>query len=183
MDLETQKSAKEVGGWQNTHLMRVSVGVIFDSLEDRFISFTEDEIDGLLAHLEKADLVVGFNIKRFDYGVLRAYTSRDLTALNTFDILEDVYRRLGFRLGLDHLAGETLSHRKTADGLQALEWFKQGEMEKLTQYCTQDVAVTRDLFLHGLRENHLVYRTKREDRRVRLPVDWSLEDMLANGSQ
>lgn len=183
MDLETQKSAQEVGGWQNTHLMRVSVGVIFDSLEDRFFSFTEDEIDGLLAHLEKADLVVGFNIKRFDYGVLKAYTSKDLAALNTFDILEDVFRRLGFRIGLDHLAGETLNQRKSADGLQALEWFKQGEMEKLTKYCTQDVAVTRDLFLHGLRESHLIYRTKKEDRRVRLLVDWSLEDLLGNGSQ
>ncbi|MFC1580837.1 DEAD/DEAH box helicase [Thermodesulfobacteriota bacterium] len=180
LDLETQKSAKEVGGWNNTHLMRVSVGVLFDSIEDRFLSYTEDEMENLLAHLEKADLVVGFNIKRFDYGVLKAYTNRDFSELNTFDILEDVHRRLGFRLGLDHLAGETLEKRKSADGLQALKWFKQGEMEKLTKYCTQDVAVTRDLFLHGLKEKHLIYRTKKEKRRVRLPVDWSLEELLTD---
>jgi len=177
-DLETQKSAEDVGGWQNTHLMRVSVAVIYDSLEDRFLSFTEDEIDDLLGRLEKADLVVGFNIKGFDYGVLRAYTNKNLYDLTTFDILEDVYKRLGFRLGLDHLASETLNRGKTADGLQALEWFKQGEMEKLTEYCRQDVAVTRDLFQYGLDRGHLIYRTKKDDRRVRLRVDWNLDTLL-----
>jgi DEAD/DEAH box helicase domain-containing protein len=156
-DLETQKSASDVGGWQNTHLMRVSVAVIFDSAENRFFSYREDEVDALLKHLEKADLVVGFNIKRFDYSVLRAYTGKDLKTLSTFDILEDLYRRLGFRLGLDHLAAETLNQKKSGDGLQALEWFKKGEMEKLTEYCRHDVEITRDLFEYGLKNGHLIY--------------------------
>ena len=122
--------------------------------------------------------VVGFNIKRFDYSVLRAYTNKDLLKLTTFDILEDVYQRLGFRLGLDHLAKETLNKAKSADGLQALEWFKQGEMEKLIDYCRRDVEVTRDLFQHGLDKGHLIYRTKRDDRRVMLRVDWNLDALL-----
>jgi len=177
-DLETQRLAQDVGGWQNTHLMGISVAVIYDSLEKRFLSFTEDRIDELLGHLEKADLVVGFNIKRFDYAVLSAYTSKDLQKLPTFDILEDIYQRLGFRLGLDHLAKETIDRGKTADGLQAVEWFRQGEMDKLTDYCRQDVATTRDLFQYGLKNGHLIYRTKKDDARVRLPVDWRLEDMI-----
>ena len=177
-DLETQKTAEDVGGWQNTHLMQVSVAVIFDSLEKKFFTFTEDEIEDLLAHLEKADLVVGFNIKRFDYRVLSAYTGKDFATINTFDILEDVYQRLGFRLGLDHLAQETLNQAKTADGLQAVQWFRQGEMEKLMAYCRQDVAITRDLFQHGLQNGQLVYRTKRDDRRLRLLVDWNLGELI-----
>jgi DEAD/DEAH box helicase domain-containing protein len=177
-DLETQKTAKDVGGWHNTHLMRVSVAVIFDSIEKRFISFTEDEIDDLLAHLEKANLVVGFNIKRFDYAVLSAYTRKNFKELNTFDILEDIYQRLGFRLALDHLAQETLNQAKTADGLQAVEWFKHGEMEKLTAYCQQDVAITRDLFQHALDKGQLIYRTKSDDKRLRLLVDWNLEKLI-----
>ncbi len=177
-DLETQKLAQDVGGWKNTHLMRVSVAVLYDSKEKAFFSFTEDEVDALLAHLEKADLVVGFNVKSFDYAVLGAYTTGDLKALKTFDILEDIHHRLGFRLGLDHLAVETLNHGKSADGLQAVEWFRRGEMEKLTDYCRQDVAVTRDLFMYGLEKGHLVYRTKKEDKRVRLRLDWNLEDIL-----
>ncbi|UCF57818.1 MAG: DUF1998 domain-containing protein, partial [Deltaproteobacteria bacterium] len=177
-DLETQKTAQDVGGWQNTHLMRVSVAVIFDSLEKQFLTFTEDEIDDLLTHLESADLVVGFNIKQFDYAVLSAYTGKNFNELNTFDILKDVYQRLGFRLGLDHLAQETLNQAKTADGLQAVEWFKQGEMDKLTEYCRQDVAITRDLFQHGLSHGHLIYRTRQGDRRLRLLVDWKLDALL-----
>jgi DEAD/DEAH box helicase domain-containing protein len=177
MDLETQKSAQDVGGWQNTHLMRVSVAVIFDTAEERFHVFHEDKIEDLLDYLEKADLIIGFNIKKFDYRVLSAYTNNDLKALPTFDILEDIHNRLGFRLSLDHLATETLNRGKTADGLQALEWFRQGEMEKLIEYCRQDVIVTRDLFQYGLENGHLIYREKRSERRLRLPVDWKLSDL------
>ncbi len=176
-DLETQKIALDVGGWKNTHLMGISVAVIFDSSEDSFHAFEEDKIDALFDYLDKADLIIGFNIKKFDYKVLGAYTARDLKALPTFDILEDIYRRLGFRLSLDHLATETLNQGKTADGLQAVEWFRQGEMEKLTEYCRQDVKVTRDLFLYGLEKGHLIYREKRSGRRLRLLVDWKLSDL------
>lgn len=178
LDLETQKSAQEVGGWRNIHLMRVSVVVIFDSLEKRFLAFQEKQISELLTHLEKADLVVGFNIKRFDYTVLAAYTGRNLQALHTFDMLEDIHHRLGFRLGLDHLALETLKRGKSGDGLQALEWFKQGELEKLIDYCRMDVELTRDLFMYGVDKGHLIYRTKQEDRRVMLRLDWTLERLL-----
>ena len=177
-DLETQKIAQEVGGWKNTHLMRISVAVVFDSIKDRFMVYDEAKIDDLLDHLYKADLIIGFNIKGFDYRVLGAYTHKDLQALPTFDILEDVYRRLGFRIGLDHLATETLEQGKTADGLQAVEWFRQGEMDKLIEYCRHDVETTRDLFFYGLKNGSLIYRERQNQTRVRLLVDWKLEDML-----
>jgi len=178
LDLETQKTAKDVGGWNKAHLMRVSVVVVYDSLDEKYHVFKEDEISGLFSFLEDADLVVGFNIKGFDYKVLSAYAPKDMKTLRTFDILEDVFGRLGFRLSLDHLAQETLKKSKTADGLKAVEWFRRGEMEKLTQYCKQDVAVTRDLFQFGLEQGHLLYREKRANRRLRLQVDWDLEKLL-----
>jgi len=177
-DLETQKSAEEVGGWQNTHLMMVSVAVLFDSLEERFYIFAENHINRLIEHFAKADLVVGFNLKRFDYAVLAPYTSQNLNEIPTFDMLEDIYNRLGFRLSLDHLARETLQKGKLADGLQALEWFKAGEIEKLTEYCKHDVIITRDLFLHGLEKGHLIYRNKRENERVRLLIDWGIDKII-----
>ncbi|MFC1839519.1 DEAD/DEAH box helicase [Thermodesulfobacteriota bacterium] len=177
-DLETQKLAQEVGGWNNCHLMRISVAVIYDSLEKNFFDFTEDRVDELLDRFEKADLIVGFNVKNFDYKVLGAYTNIDLWKLPTFDILEDVHRRLGFRLGLDHLAKETVNHGKSADGLKAVEWFRQGDMESIIKYCRQDVAATRDLFYHGLEKGHLVYRSKKDSQRLRLPVDWDLHKLI-----
>jgi DEAD/DEAH box helicase domain-containing protein len=177
-DLETQKSAEEVGGWQNTHLMMVSVAVLFDSLEGRFYIFTEDQTDRLIEHFIRADLVIGFNIKKFDYAVIAPYTSQNLNEIATFDILQDVYNRLGYRLSLDHLVSETLNKGKSADGLQALEWFKAGEIEKLTEYCKQDVILTRDLFLHGQEKGYLVYWNKQENERVRLLVDWDINKII-----
>ena len=159
--------------------MRISVAVIFDSLENRFLIFEEERIGDLIDHLAKADLIIGFNIKKFDYKVLGAYTERELKALPTFDILEDIYRRLGFRLGLDHLAKETLKKGKTADGLQAVEWFRQGEMKKLAEYCRHDVATTKDLFLYGLKNGHIIYRKKGANRRLRLLVDWDLDKLIS----
>jgi DEAD/DEAH box helicase domain-containing protein len=177
-DLETQRSAEEVGGWQNTHLMMVSVAVIFDSRDNRFYTFTEDHIDALIKHFTTADLVVGFNCKRFDYAVLAPYTNRDLHTLPTFDILEDIHNRLGYRLSLDHLSQETLGQKKSANGLQALEWFKAGEIEKLIHYCKQDVTLTRDLFSYGLENGYLIYRNKHQNERLRLLVDWSMRKII-----
>ncbi len=183
LDIETRKLAGEVGGWKNCHLMGVSVAVAHDSISGEFLSFTEDGLDGLFDLLTEADLVVGFNIKRFDFQVLKPYTALALERLPVFDILEDVAGRLGFRLSLDHLSRETLGRGKSADGLQAVAWFRDGEMEKLTDYCRRDVRVTRDLFLHGLEHKHLIYRPKGLGVPVRLPVDWDLENIVSNAAQ
>jgi len=178
-DLETQKTAEDVGGWGNKHLMRLSVAVIYDSAEGEFRYFTERQAGELIAKLKDADLIVGFNVKSFDYKVLSAYTAQDLEELPTFDILDDLKERLGFRLSLDHLAFHTLGERKTADGLQAVDWFKQARMEELSAYCRKDVEITRALFEFGCKEGYLIYETK-EGRRVRLPVDWDLELIMEN---
>lgn len=176
-DLETQKTAQEVGGWKNAHLMRVSVAVAYDSVEDRFYVFEEDKLSDLTGMLKGADLIVGFNIKRFDYKVLEAYTEVDkLMGLPTFDILDDIQKRLGFRLSLDHLAINTLNKRKIGNGLLAVEWFKKGDMKSLIEYCKQDVIVTKELFYHGLEKGYLVY--KQNNRRCRLLVDWNIGDMV-----
>ncbi|MDZ7699509.1 MAG: Zn-binding domain-containing protein [Deltaproteobacteria bacterium] len=182
LDLETQKLAADVGGWQNAHLMRVSVAVLFDTEKDDFLVFDESQMDELFHHLNRGDLIVGFNIKRFDYKVLSAYTEKQLNTLPTFDMLEDIHTRLGFRLGLDHLARETLKKGKSADGLQAVEWFRQKEMGKLSRYCRDDVAVTRDLFFHGVTHGQLIYRKRNDPTPLRLLVDWDL-DRLINGKK
>jgi len=176
-DLETQRSAEEVGGWHNAHLMRVSLGVLYDLREDRFESFREREVPALLERLAAADLVVGFNVRRFDYAVLRGYTDADLGALPTFDLLEALHGRLGFRVSLGHLATETLGAAKSGDGLQALSWWREGRLAELEEYCRRDVALLRDLFAFALREGHLNLRT-RGGERVRVPTRWSVPELL-----
>jgi DEAD/DEAH box helicase domain-containing protein len=176
LDIETQRSAEEVGGWHNTHLMRLALAVIYDAREGRFETYTEERATELLDRLFDADLVVGFNIRRFDYGVLGAYAARPLEDLVTFDLLEDLHRRLGRRVSLAHLAEETLGAAKGGDGLQAIEWFRAGELERLETYCRRDVELVRDLLAYGEREQHVRIRT-RDGVLVRVPVEWDLPAM------
>jgi DEAD/DEAH box helicase domain-containing protein len=176
-DLETQRSAEEVGGWHNAHLMRLALAVVWDSTDGRFHSFREADVHELIAHLAAADLVVGFNVLGFDYRVLRGYTDRDLAALPTFDLLDAIHARLGFRLSLGHLGEETLGVPKAGDGLQSLRWWREGRLDEIERYCQGDVAILRDLFEHARTHGHLVFRT-RGGERVRLPLRLSLPELL-----
>jgi len=159
-DLETQRSAKEVGGWHRADLMKVSCGVLYDSAEDRCIEYLEAQVPELIDHLKALDCVIGFNSKRFDYNVLRGYTDFDFKRLPSLDILEEVHHHLGYRLSLDNLASATLGSRKSADGLQALKWWKQKRMRELLDYCRQDVEITRDLYLYGRENGYLLFNNK-----------------------
>jgi DEAD/DEAH box helicase domain-containing protein len=172
-DLETQRSAADVGGWHKAYLMGLSLGVVWDSHQQRFTTYFEKDIDALLAHLQQADLIVGFNIIGFDYSVLRGYTRFDFKQLNTLDILRDIHARLHYRVSLDALGRATLNTPKSADGLQALQWFKEGRMDLIETYCQNDVEVTRNLFQYGLDNGYLIFDRKGEGR-MRIPLDWDL---------
>jgi DEAD/DEAH box helicase domain-containing protein len=176
-DLETQRSAEEVGGWHNAHLMRLALAVTWDSREQRFETYREADVEALLAKLQAADLVVGFNVLGFDYRVLRGYTDRDFRTLPTFDLLDAVHARLGFRLKLGHLGEETLGVAKSGDGLQSLRWWSEGRIDQIEHYCRGDVAILRDLFEHARAHGHLLFRTKGGER-VRLPLRLSLPELI-----
>ncbi len=170
-DLETQRSFDDVGGRSQMHKLGVSVGVAYRYDTGEFISYTEENIRDLIALLQRADLVVGYNIKGFDYEVLRGYEDLDYDSLPTMDLMYDLQDRLGFRPKLESVASATLGVGKSADGLQALEWWRRGEIDKIERYCRDDVRVTRDLYDFGKRNRFvLVSRFGGKPRRVE--VDW-----------
>ncbi len=181
-DVETQRSAAEVGGWGNTHLMRLALAVVFDAATGEFETYTEARADELIERLFRAPAVVGFNNRRFDYGVLRAYTTRDLSRLPTFDLLEDIHRKLGYRLSLDHLATNTLGRGKSGDGMQSLVWWKEGRIDLIEAYCRKDVELVRDLLEFATREGHVIFERKTGER-VKLPVEWDETTILDRASQ
>jgi len=178
LDIETQRSAEEVGGWHNKHLMRVATAVAYDSQEDAFEVYGEDRVHDLITKLQTADLIVGFNIEDFDYNVLRGYSSFRFAQLPTFDILKEISKQLGYRLSLNHLAHKTLNQKKSADGLQSLQWFKEGKIAEVIAYCRQDVQITQNLFLFGLANGYLLFETK-TGQLVRLPVEWNIKKMIS----
>ena len=180
-DLETQKSADDVGGWDKVHKMKLAVGVVWDSLEQKFFSYIESEASQLVEKLKTADLVVGFNVAKFDYGVLQPYATKmdfDLEEINTFDMLIDINKKLGHRLSLNHLAENTLNAKKSADGLVSLQWYKEGKIDKIIEYCKQDVEITRDLFLYGESHGYVKYST-RSGVAKDLKVEWKRASLIS----
>lgn len=149
-DIETQKSAAEVGGWQNTHLMRISVAITW-SEKDGFRRWQEGEASGLISYLSTHDHIISFNGDGFDSKVLSYYGDISEIDRRSLDLATALKKNLGHRLRLDSIAQPTLGKGKSADGLTALRWWKEGRIELIAEYCEQDVQVLVDLlkFLRG----------------------------------
>jgi len=177
-DLETQKSADDVGGWGNIHKMRLAVGVVWDSIDQDYFVYEEKDAKTLVEKLRTADLVVGFNVIGFDYTVLQPYSDFDLQEINTFDMLIDVKKLLNFRLSLNHLAQHTLNAKKSADGLISLQWYKEGKIDKIIHYCKQDVEITRDLYLFGEEHGYVNYQS-RSGNPLQLEVNWKTTNFVS----
>jgi DEAD/DEAH box helicase domain-containing protein len=170
-DLETQRSAEEVGGWGNIPKMGLALAVVYDLQRRSYRTYYEADAEKLLLDLVMADRVVGFNVDRFDLAVLSAYTEWDLSRIKTLDMLAEIHRRLGFRLSLAHLSEVNLGESKGGDGLQSLVWWKEGRIDLIEQYCRKDVDLTLRLYQLGRSQGYLLYRDH-SDRTVRVPVDW-----------
>ena len=170
-DVETRRSAADVGGWARADRMGVSVVVAYDSLEDAYFAYGQDELSGLFQRMGQADLVVGFNSFRFDYSVLQPFAPWDLHDLPGLDLLQRVTEKLHYRLSLNNLGQATLHTPKSADGLQALRWWQEGRIAEITAYCRMDVDITRRLYLYGLEHGYLLF-TNKQGSCVRVPVDF-----------
>ncbi len=171
VDLETQNLVQDVGGWGNIDKLKISVACAYDSKTDQFLTFRENEISKLNDLCEER-LVVGYNIRGFDLIILKAY-GLNLEKLDVFDIMYDVQTltRQKF-LKLEVLAQGTLNAGKSADGLMAVEWWKTGEIDKIIQYCQQDVQVTRDIFEFG-RKNGIVKLRRADGSDSEVKVNWN----------
>ena len=181
LDLETCCSAADVGGWGQCHRIGVSLAVLLETRPERVTAYREADLEQLCRRLQELDLVIGFNLKRFDYQLLQPYTGVRLAALPTLDILEEVHGLLGHRLSLGHLAEKTLGDKKTGDGLLALELYAAGRWAELESYCRQDVLLTHRLFKFGVQQGYLLYQ-HRQGALVRVPVDWR-EERFFPGSE
>lgn len=170
-DLETQKLASEVGGWDHKREMRMSVGVIYDLEEGAFREYMEHEAGALYDDLRRARLIVGFNVLDFDYEVLAAYVPRaQLDWLPTLDLLQRVSATLNRRVRLDDLARATLSKGKLGDGLEAVRWFRERNYVKLIEYCRRDVLVTKELYEFGAAHGYVLFPSLQGT--MKLPVTW-----------
>ena len=170
-DVESQKLFQDVGGRDPSRLL-LACGVTWSTARNDFSVYWEKDAPALIAELKSADRVVGFNIIGFDYEVLKPYArSENFRAFRTTDMLQDIYRTLNFRLSLDSIAKATLGATKTADGLQSVEWFRNGELEKVAEYCKSDVDITRRVYEFG-RDNGFVHYYSKLGSKLKVAVNW-----------
>jgi len=170
-DLETQKSADEVGGWNNISRMGMSVGVTYSTATGDYKIYGENQVNDLIKELQRADLIVGFNHLRFDYEVLHGYTALDLRQLPTLDMMIELQNQLQHRLSLDAIATATFGVEKTAEGLQAIQWFREGKLLNVAEYCCYDVKLTRLVHEYGTQHRELHYHN-RFGKKLTVPVSW-----------
>ena len=170
-DVESQKLFQDVGGRDASRLL-LACGVTWSTARNDFAVYWEQDAPALIAELKAADRVVGFNIIGFDYEVLKPYArNENFRAFRTTDMLQDIYRTLNFRLSLDSIARATLGATKTADGLQSVEWFRNGELEKVAEYCKSDVDITRRVYEFG-RENGFVHYYSKLGSKLKVAGNW-----------
>lgn len=171
-DLETLRTANDVGGWDQKEQMGMSVGVTYSTATGKYVIYPEKEAEALIDQLRKADLVIGFNHVGFDYAVLQAYSMWEVEPqMKSFDMLLDVEKRLGHRLRLEDLATPTLGTGKIAHGMDAIIWWRAKRYRDVAEYCCFDVKVTRLVHEFGIREGYVRY-VDRFGRQLTLEVDW-----------
>jgi len=169
-DIETQSLIDR--GNREAGRLRISVVGIYDYGTGEYAAFFESELPKLWQRLESADRIIGYNIKGFDIPVMNAYYPGDLTRLPQLDLMEEVTRHTGFRLKLDDLAHGTLGVGKSGSGLDAVRFWEAGELDKLRDYCLQDVKVTRDLYEHGRKHGAVSYHDRFKGEKVSVPVNF-----------
>ena len=171
-DLETQRTANDAGGWDRKRDMGMSIGVTFSTESQEYRIYDERTVDELIRQLTRADLVVGYNVLNFDYEVLMGYTLLDLAySCRTLDIMVDLEKQLGHRLGLEAVATATLGVGKTADGLDAIRWWREGRLIEIAEYCCFDVKCTRLVHEYGTTNGRLHYRDRFQQKKS-VPVAW-----------
>ena len=171
-DLETQNLFEDVGGRENMAKLHVACAVTWSTQTNDFSIYWEKDVSALIEELKSATKVIGFNLRGFDYLVLQPYAPEmRFASLPTLDMLLDLQKLLGFRISLDSIASASLGATKTADGVQSVEWFKAGQLEKVAEYCKADVDITRRVYEFGRDNGHIFYRSKLGSK-LKVDVNW-----------
>ena len=167
-DLETQNIFQDIGS-NDPAALDISVATDYDSETGVYTTVSVDEIEQLWPIIEKADALVGYNSNHFDIPLLNKYYPGDLTHIKSIDLLEDIKASLGRRLRLDSVAQATVGAKKSADGLQAVRWWRSGEIDKIKKYCEQDVKVTKEIFEYARQHGHVKFKDGHRKREI--PLD------------
>lgn len=185
LDVETIKSFDEVGGYKPEKLGVSFVGVVVrDGFKSRGtpMEFFEDDLPKLWPVIESADVVIGFNTDGFDFPALQPYYKGKVEDWPSLDLLARIKTSMGHRVSLNSVAGETLGTKKSGNGLDAIAYYRDGELDKLASYCMKDVEITMGVYDYG-RENGYVKFLNRWNELIEAKIDFSFDVPESGGMQ
>ncbi len=164
-DIETKNFSND------TDKIDLALVAIHDSETDLYSTYLEDELVKLWPILERADILIGFNSDHFDIPILNKYYPGDLSKIKSLDILNEIKKTYGRRMRLDQIAEATLGRHKSGAGADAANWWNSGEVERVRQYCIDDVKITKDIYEYALSHNKLLFAEG--GRKNEIPLDTS----------
>lgn len=156
-DIETRNIFQDVGR-ADPSLLDISVVGVYDFSTDQYTSYVQEEFKRMWPIFERADMLIGYNSDHFDIPLLDKYYPGDLTRIKSLDLLKEIRESLGRRVRLDQVAEGTLGKRKNGHGLEAVEWWKKGEIDKIRKYCLMDVRITKEVYEYALQNNKLLFK-------------------------
>ena len=178
-DIETRNIFEDVGKADPT-LLDISLVGVYDSETDEYSSYLVEDLPKLWPLIEQADVLITFNGEHFDIPLLNKYYHGDLTKIRSLDLLVEFRKALGRRVGLGNIAEATLGVGKSGHGLQAVEWWKKGDIENIRKYCLQDVKVTKEVYEYALKHKKLKYKDGDTVKSVIIDTkDW---DIISNSA-
>jgi len=172
-DIETKNIFQDVGSNDPVDLDISLVG-IYDYQTNSYNSFLQEEFDELWKILKETDMLVTFNGNHFDIPLLNKYYKKaglgDLTKIRSLDLLKEIKNCYGRRMKLDQIAQGTFGVNKIGDGLEAVAWWRNGEIEKIRQYCLDDVRLTKDVYEYALKNKKLIFKEGPFTKEIKLDV-------------
>jgi DEAD/DEAH box helicase domain-containing protein len=173
VDVEIAHTIEETpGGWDATNELGLAVACLWEYRTSRMRVYGPLELTTLQDRLLAADRISGYNIWKFDFPVIWGFSQAEWSAVANFtgsgmgatrytlstktdDLLRRIWKALGLSpdefsnshkgWGLDAVAGSTLGYRKIGYGGDAPKWYQAGQIQRVANYCADDVALERDL--------------------------------------
>ena len=180
-DIETSNSFQDTGQNDPASLSIAVVG-IYDYERDAYKSYTVEELPELWPILENADMLIGYNSDHFDLPLLNKYYPGDLYKIKSLDLLREIQKSAGRRMKLDQIAQGTLGTQKLGNGIEALNWWRRGEVDKVRDYCLHDVRITKDVYDYALKNGKIIFKEGPNTNEVKLDTsEWEVfEDTAMN---
>ncbi len=175
-DIETRNIFSEVGS-NDPAKLDISIVCAYDSETGEYSSYLLEELPKLWPLIEKADMLIGYNSNHFDIPLLNKYYHGDLSKIKSLDILEEIRKSFGRRMKLDQVAEGTLGTHKSGHGLDAITWWRKGEIDKIRKYCLDDVRITKEVYEYALKNGKLFFKEGGKSNEIKLDTsNWEKKE-------